>query len=391
MFEALTQGFERQFGRKSGYVFSSPGRTELGGNHTDHQHGLILAAAIDLETTAAVAGSDAREIRVFSDGFGLCTVSLDELDKRPDEVGTTAALVRGVAAGFALRGCDVRGFDAYVMSDVLPGSGLSSSAAFENLIGRIISELSCFDTDAVTLAQISRFAENEYFGKPCGLMDQLASAYGGVISVDFSEERPAVTRLGLDLHAQGYDLCVIDSGADHAGLTDEYAAITEELSGVCAQFGKKYLRDVPEKEFYERLPELREKCCGRALLRAMHVYDENRRVIQQTEALSSGNIDGFLELVSESGRSSWMYLQNVVPTSSPKEQRLAYALACAERLLIPRGVCRVHGGGFAGTIQVYVPTEMTGDFREKMECLVGAGCCHVLSINPNGSRLVTKL
>ena len=391
MISNVTACFEELFSHRAQYVFSSPGRTELGGNHTDHQHGLVLAAAVDMETTAAVAPNGLREIRLHSKGYSPVRISLDELDVHKDETGTTAALIRGVAAGFARRGCEVQGFDAYVDSEIASGSGLSSSAAFENLIGCIVSRLSGAEADAVTLAQISKEAENEYFGKPCGLMDQLASACGGMISIDLGGEQPVIERVKAEPGFPGYDLYVIDSGSDHADLTDEYGAITKELGEVCAMFGKRYLRDVPEEEFSSRLCDITSKLGCRHALRAMHVYDENRRVIAQKAALESGDIEGFLRISAESGRSSWMYLQNVIASGTERTQRVAYALAVAERLLHGRGACRVHGGGFAGTIQAFVPCDMSDDFRREMDRALGRESCAKLSVVPYGTRLVTIL
>ena len=392
MYETIKRKFTQCFERVPQRLFSAPGRTELGGNHTDHQHGLVLAGAVNLDTRAAVAVNGSDRIRVQSEGYPLCTVALDTLAPLPEERGTTAALVRGVVARAAALGGRPCGFDAYVESDVLPGSGLSSSAAFEVLMAAICNRLFLDGSlSPVQLAQIGQYAENVYFGKPCGLMDQTASAVGGIIAIDFADPAaPVVTPVPFDFAACGHALCIIDSGADHADLTAEYAAIPEELKTVCSFFGKEFLRDVSETEFYRNLPELR-RCAGdRAVLRAVHVFDDNRRVRRQVRALQENRFEDYLKEVRASGASSWQYLQNVTPTGATREQALAVALSQAERLLDGRGACRVHGGGFAGTIQTYVPLELLPAFREGMEAVLGKGSCHVLSIRPEGSVEVSE-
>ena len=392
MYEELKQSFETQFGRKAAYLFSAPGRTELGGNHTDHQLGRVLAGAVSVDTVAAVAPNPHGEIRVLSEGYPLCRIALDELSVRPEEAGSTAALIRGVAAAIAARGHQVRGFDAYVRSRVLPGSGLSSSAAFEVLIGTVLNHLGGCGLDAIQIAQIGQYAENVYFGKPCGLMDQMASSVGGIVTIDFADaENPAVEPLHFDFGACGHALCIINSGADHADLTDEYAAIPQELAAVSAVFGKQVLRQVDEAQFYRCLPQVRAAAGDRAALRAMHIFEENRRVAGEVEALRQGNFPRFLELVNESGRSSWLYLQNVVPTGSTRHQELALSLALAAKLLDGRGACRVHGGGFAGTIQAFVPLDLLERFRAGMEAVLGEGSCQVLSIRPEGGVLLEEV
>ena len=297
------------------YLFSAPGRTEISVNHTDHQHGCVLAAAVNLETVADVTLNGADVIRVCSEGYAPVEIDIRDLSIREAEKNTTAALIRGVAAAFAARGAVLHGFDAAVRSTVLPGSGLSSSAAFEVLIGTILNEL-FFEKklSAVEIAQIGQYAENVYFGKPSGLMDQTASSVGGMVFIDFADPaNPVVERLDFDFSAAGHALCIIDSGADHANLTHEYAAIPQELRAVCAQFGKEVLRDIPEAEFFAALPRLRGTVPDRAILRAIHVYQENKRVLRQAEALRAGDFDAFLRLTVASGRSSWMYLQNITP------------------------------------------------------------------------------
>ena len=381
--------FEKTFHTVPTHVFSAPGRTELSGNHTDHQHGRVLAAAVELDTQGAVALNGTDTIRVLSEGYPLCEVDLRDLSVRPDEKNTTAALIRGVAAGFAQRGCAVKGFDAYVTSTVLPGSGLSSSAAFEVMLGTAINRLFSCGADAVEIAQIAQYAENVYFGKPCGLMDQMASSVGGCVAIDFADpSAPVITPVDFDFSVCGHALCIIDSGASHADLTDEYAAIPAELSAVCALFGKTVLRDVPEDDFYAALPRVRAAAGDRAVLRAIHIYDENRRVEAQVKALQRGDFNEFLRYVNLSGFSSQNLLQNVIPTGATAHQEVALALALARHLLNGRGACRVHGGGFAGTIQAFVPDDMLPVFRTGIEAVLGKGSCHVLAIRPVGGTVL---
>lgn len=384
---SLLDGFENTFGAgRDLSLFSAPGRTEIGGNHTDHQHGRVLAAAVDLDMLAAVAENGENVIRVQSEGYRMCTVALDDLSVRQGERNTTLALIRGVAAKFREMGAQLRGFDAYVISDVLRGSGLSSSAAFEVLMGVTVNAL-YFGGKAtpVQIAQIGQYAENVYFGKPSGLMDQTASSVGNLVAIDFADpQAPVVERVEFDFAATGHSLCIIDCGADHADLTDEYAAIPAELKSICAHFGKAVLRDVPEADFYAALPELRIRAGDRAVLRAIHFYGDNARVPKQVAALKRGDFDTFLRLVRESGRSSWLYLQNVTPAGRKEHQDMALALALCDRLLGERGAFRVHGGGFAGTAQAFVPNDMLDGFRAEIERVLGAGSCHVLSIRPAG-------
>ena len=388
MYESLKKRFTEQFGTKPGFVFSAPGRTEIGGNHTDHQHGCVLAGAVNLDTVAAVARSERGAIRVLSEGYPLCEVSLSELEAVPAEAGTTKALIRGIAARFAALGHAPVAFDAYVTSTVLPGSGLSSSAAFEVLIGVILNHLGSCGLTAPEIAQVGQYAENVYFGKPCSLMDQTASAVGNIIGIDFADPaHPKIQPVAFDFASCGYSLCIIDSGASHSDLTDCYAAITEELKTVCRVFGKAVLRDVPEDEFYARLGEVRQAAGDRAVLRAIHVYEDNKRVRLQLRALENDNFPAFLEYVKESGDSSWMYLQNVIPEGRTARQEVAFALALAKHLLGGHGACRVHGGGFAGTIQAFVPNEQLEEFRGGIEAVLGEGSCHVLSIRPEGGIL----
>lgn len=386
---ALLEEFKTVFGCKPNVLFSAPGRTELGGNHTDHQRGCVLAAAVDLDILSAAAPNSSGQIRVQSQGYPLTTVDLRDLTPKSEEANTSAALIRGVAARMAELGCPLQGagLDACITSTVPGGSGLSSSAAFEVLIGTMLNELffggRC---TPVELAQIGQYAENVFFGKPCGLMDQTASSVGGVVAIDFADTaHPTVEQISLDLTAAGYGLCILDSGADHADLTAEYAAITDELRAVCGFFGKEVLREISEEEFLSYLPQVRAAAGDRAVLRAFHFYAENRRAMEEAQALRKGDFNRFLSLVQESGRSSAMYLQNVVPTGQTAHQELMVTLALCERILQGRGAVRVHGGGFAGTAQAFVPLDILAEFQEKTEAVLGTGSCHVVTIRPIGS------
>ena len=383
---ALDAGFAAAFGGAPERYFSAPGRTEIGGNHTDHQRGRVLAAAVNLDTVAAVRANGTDVIRILSQGYPLCEICVKDLTPKESEINTTPALIRGVAARFAQLGCQVRGFDAYCESTVLPGSGLSSSAAYEVLIGTIINHL--FFDGKVTqaeVAQIGQYAENVFFGKPCGLMDQTASAVGNLVTIDFfNKENPVIRPVNFDFSACGHALCIIDTRASHADLTDEYAAIPNEIKGIAAFFGKEVLTQIDEADFYAAIPQLRETCGDRAVLRAVHFYRDNARVPMQVAALEQGDFQTFLRLVTESGHSSYMYLQNVIPAGYKAHQDVALALALCEKLLHGNGAYRVHGGGFAGTVQAFVPMEILESFRTGMDAALGEGACHVLSIRPQG-------
>ena len=382
----LDAGCREAFGGGPERYFSAPGRTEIGGNHTDHQRGRVLAAAVNLDTLAAVRVNGTGTIRILSQGYPMSVVELNQLEPQAEEVNTTPALIRGVAARFVQLGCRVEGFDAYCTSTVLPGSGLSSSAAYEVLIGTIINHL-FFDgrVSQPEIAQIGQYAENVFFGKPCGLMDQTASAVGNLVSIDFfDKDKPVITPVDFDFSACGHALCIIDTRASHADLTDEYAAIPGEIKKVCAHFGKEVLTQIDEQEFYAAIPALRKSCGDRAVLRCVHFYQDNARVPRQVAALQSGDFDTFLKLISESGHSSWMYLQNVIPAGYKEHQDVAVSLALCEHYLQGRGAFRVHGGGFAGTVQAFVPFDLLDSFRAGVDAALGAGACHVLSIRPQG-------
>lgn len=383
---ALDEGFQTVFGQMPQSYFSAPGRTEISGNHTDHQRGRVLAGAVNLDTQAAVRVNGTDKIRIQSKGYPMCQVELSQLEPVESEINSTPALVRGVAARFVQHGCRVQGFDAYVESTVLPGSGLSSSAAYEVLVGTIINHL-FFDAKVSQseIAQIGQYAENLFFGKPCGLMDQTASAVGGLVTIDFADkDHPVIRPVDFDFSTTGHALCIIDSRADHADLTDEYAAVTRELKEVSRFFGKEVITEIPEEEFYAGLSKLREVCPDRAVMRAIHEYNENRRVPQQVACLERGDFEGFLKLTKESGFSSWMYLQNVIPLGYVDQQAMAVALALCEHYLQGKGAYRVHGGGFAGTVQAFVPMEILESFRQGIDGALGEGACHVLDIRPQG-------
>ena len=382
----LDSGFAGVFGAEPQRYFSAPGRTEVSGNHTDHQRGRVLAGAVNLDTVAAVRLNGTDKIRIQSKGYPMCEVSLTELEPVASEINSTPALIRGVAARFVQMGCEVLGFDAYCESTVLPGSGLSSSAAYEVLIGTIINHM-FFDAKVSQpeIAQIGQYAENVFFGKPCGLMDQTASAVGGLVTIDFADkDHPDIRPVNVDFGAYGHALCIIDSRADHADLTDEYAAVTQELKAVCAHFGKEVITEIDEADFYAAIPALREKCGDRAVMRGIHEYNENRRVVKQVACLESGDFEGFLKLTKESGYSSWMYLQNVIPAGYVQQQAMAVALGLCEHYLNGRGAYRVHGGGFAGTVQAFVPHDLLDTFKAGIDAALGEGACLVLDIRPFG-------
>ena len=388
----VIEGFENLFGAdREAALYCGPGRTEMGGNHTDHQHGKVVCASVDLDMLACVSPNETGEICLHSQGYSPVRIRLDELQQRKEEEGTSASLVRGVAAGMQKRGCALRGFDAYVVSNVLSGSGLSSSAAYEMLVAGILNDLDGGKLDTVSLAQVSQYAENVYFGKPCGLMDQIGSGAGGAVFVDFKDpEKPVVEKLGFDFSACGYDLCIIDTGSNHDDLTDEYAAIREEMQQIAGVFGKTCLQELPEDVFYAHFSYLRQQCGDRAVLRAMHFYDDDRRAVQQAQALREGNFERFLQLVNASGSSSAAKLQNITPTGAVKDQAVAVALALGQKLLEGTGAIRVHGGGFAGTIQAYVPREKLETFRTGMDEVLGQGKCMVLHIRPGGAGRVLE-
>ena len=390
-YAAVLDRLEKTFGSHAeAGLYSAPGRTEIGGNHTDHQHGRVLAGSVNIDMIAAAAPNDKNQLRVQSEGYDLCVIDLNDLEARKEEENTTASLLRGECAAFTQRGAKLAGLDVYISSNVPKGSGVSSSAAFEVLIGVILND--CFMTEKVSpiaIAQIGQWAENVYFGKPCGLMDQMASSVGNIITIDFaSPAKPVVEPVAVDFSKAGLALCILDSGADHADLTDEYAAIPAECRAVAAVCGGEVLRDVPFETFLAKLPECRRQCGDRAVLRAFHVYADNDRVAKQVAALHDGDFGTFLSLVNESGCSSWEYLQNVIPAGYKEHQEVGVTIAAAKHLLGDKGAVRVHGGGFAGTVQAFVPVEMLDEFKAGMEAILGEGRCHVLSIRPEGGAVL---
>jgi galactokinase len=368
-------------------LFSAPGRTEVGGNHTDHNGGRVLAAAVNLDAIAAAAPRSDSNIYLQSEGYGESIVDTRRLDVLAEERGTVAALVRGVCAGLAARGHRIGGFDACVTSDVLKGSGLSSSAAFEVLMGAILNGLyNEGNVDPLVVAQVGQYAENVYFDKPCGLMDQTASSLGGFVTIDFRDAaRPVVQKVAFDLSASGYALVIVDTGGDHADLTADYAAVRSEMQAVAAALGGQVLRDVSEEQALAVIPALRTRAGDRAILRAFHFFEDDQRVTMQVAALESRQFARFLEQVIESGRSSWMLLQNCYPPGSSRVQGVPLALALSERWLAGRGAWRVHGGGFAGTIQAFVPRELLTDYMAKMRSVFGQDACHELSVRQVGA------
>ena len=373
-------------------LFSGPGRTEIGGNHTDHQHGRVLCGSVDLDMLACAAPNGLDVARIVSEGYPALEIDLDDLTPKQEEKNTSAALVRGVAANIAELGYKLSGFDAYATSTVLSGSGLSSSAAYETLIGNIFNHFCCGDKlDAVTIAKIGQYAENVYFGKPCGLMDQMGSSVGGAVFIDFNDPTdPVVEKVDYDFSKSGYALCIVDTGSSHGDLTDDYAAVTREMGAVAAHFGKSVLRDVDLTDFRAAIPALRQECGDRAVLRAIHFYDDDRLAVREAAALKNGDFDLFLDTVNQSGLSSALHLQNTWSTADPKQQAIPMALAVGAELLGGTGAIRVHGGGFAGTIQAFVPSEKLDQFKAGMEALLGEGKCHILRIRPEGGCVVAE-
>ncbi len=387
-YKEVISGLEEVFGKTDEIaLFSAPGRTEIGGNHTDHQHGCVIAGSVNLDVIAAVRLNGTNTVRVKSKGYKLDEIDLDDLDIHEEQYDKAISLIRGVIKKFTEKGYKIQGFDAYTISNVLKGSGLSSSAAFEVLIGTILNGLFANnEVSPVEIAQIGQFAENVYFNKPSGLMDQMASSVGSVVSIDFKDTKnPVVKKVELDLAGCGYALCIIDSGADHADLTDEYATIPQDMKEVSKYFGKEFLRDINADEFYRNIKDIREKLHNdRAVLRAIHFINDNKTAVDEVKALEEKDFDTFLELVKKSGQSSYMYLQNIYASSMPKNQPVSVVLAMCDKLLGDRGAYRVHGGGFAGTIQAFVPLDMLDKFKNEIDSVVGQGMCHILSIRPVG-------
>lgn len=367
------------------FMFSAPGRTEVGGNHTDHEHGRVLTGSVNLDVTAIVCPNADNVVRIKSEGYKMDEIDLSNLSKNDDEEGKAISLIRGVLNFFKESGYTIGGFNAYTTSNVLKGSGLSSSAAFEVLVCNILKGLFNNDISAEEIAKISQKAENVYFGKPCGLLDQMASSVGGFTAIDFNDPNsPIIEKVEFDLSKFDHSLCIVNTGGNHADLTDDYAAITRDCKAVSNYFGFEVLRDINEESFYNEIPKIREKLGDRAVLRAIHFFDENKRALYQKEALKNNDFDLFLKLINESGNSSYKYLQNVYSVSAVNEQGISLGLAIAEKILNGKGASRVHGGGFAGTIQCFVPNEMLNEFKVKIEKVFGEGSCYVLNIRAFG-------
>lgn len=385
--------FEKLYGAdREAALYSVAGRSELSGNHTDHNHGCVIAASIDLDIIAVASPSAGSVIRVKSEGFPEDVVDFGVYNApNPARYEKSDSLIAGMVAGFRKEGLAVGGFDAYTTSNVLKGSGISSSAAFEDMIGNILNYVyNDGKVSNVEIAKLAQYAENRFFGKPCGLMDQMACAVGGIIAIDFRDpSAPVIEQTDFDLSAAGYNLCIVNTGGNHADLTGDYASVPAEMKSVAAYFGKEVLRDTDENAVLAAIPALREKVGDRAILRALHFFAENRRVAAQKAALKAGDLDTFLANVIASGRSSFCYLQNVYTTKNVSEQGLSLALCLAERVLSgKRAAWRVHGGGFAGTIQAFVPTGNVAEFRAVMDAAFGEGRCMVLRVRPEGALRV---
>ena len=383
------ESFEELFGVKDVEIYSAPGRSEIGGNHTDHQCGRVLAASINLDAIAIVAKKESG-IVLKSEGYPMINVSLADLLPKKEEEGTSAGLIRGVAARLKEEGYEIGGFEAYVTSDVLNGAGMSSSAAFEVLIGNILSGLyNEGKISPVLIAQAGQYAENVFFGKPCGLMDQMASSVGNLIFIDFADvKNPVIKKVNVNFEDFNHSLCIVDTKGSHADLTDEYAAIPEEMKRVAAYFGKEILKQVDKNEFYTNIPEIRKVAGDRAVLRAMHWFEETDRVIDQVNALEEENFEEFKKLIKSSGDSSFKYLQNVYSVKNLSRQEMAVGLALSDVILKGKGVSRVHGGGFAGTIQAFVPNDIVYIYKKNMEDIFGEDACHVLKIRKYGGMKV---
>ena len=386
---AAIDEFCRLYGEREISLFSVAGRSELSGNHTDHNHGCVIAASIDLDVIAVAAARADGVIRIKSEGFDEDIVDPAKYNAPlPEKFGSSESIIAGMCAGFVKNGHSIGGFDAYTTSNVLKGSGLSSSAAFEDMVGNILSHMyNGGKVDNVEIAKLAQYAENVFFGKPCGLMDQVACAVGGIVAIDFADPTsPIIDKVDFDLSANGYNLCIVNTGGNHADLTDDYASVPAEMKAVAAHFGKKVLREVSACELTREIPALREKVGDRAVLRALHFMNENERVAAQKSALLANDLDTYFSLVCESGRSSFCYLQNVYTTKNVCEQGLSLALCLTENALSDkRAAWRVHGGGFAGTIQSYVPACEVENFRTLMDSVFGQGACIVLRIRPVGA------
>ena len=366
-------------------MYSASGRTEIGGNHTDHQHGVVLAGAVNLDVIAVVSFHSDNIVKVKSEGYEPFEASLDDLSVNPDDSGT-ASIIKGVIAKYAEKGIKVEGFDMYCTSDVISGGGISSSASFETLICTIINnQYNECKSEAFEIAQIGWFAENVYFGKKCGLLDQTVAAFGGLVSIDFKDNKnPVIEKINFSFRDFGYYLCITDTKSSHANLTDDYDSITDEMKQVASCFGAEVLNDVDENLFYENIPSLRKTCPDRAILRAIHFFDETKRAKQEADALKAKDIHQFLKLVNESGDSSCALLQNLYSCKNPLNQEIPLAIALSKKILKDSGAVRVHGGGFAGTIQAFVPENLVNEYTKSMDKLFGKDSCLKLNVRPVG-------
>lgn len=389
-FQELIDKFKQKFNEQDWHLFSTPGRTEIGGNHTDHNHGRVLAGSVNLDSIAVAAINQSSMVTMRSEGYSQpFIVNLDQLDKVTAESGTTSALIRGIASRFKKLGFQIGGFNASVTSDVLPGSGLSSSASIEVLIGTIFNYL--FNNGAIppqTIALIGQYAENEYFNKPCGLMDQTTCAVGGIVTIDFKKPKePVVKKVNFDFASQNYSLLVVDTGGNHADLTDDYASVPREMKSVAKELGAEVCREIHFDDLINKMKVLRPKVGDRAILRAFHFLGDNARVLDQVTALERGDFKQFLSSVNDSGNSSFKWLQNIYTTKNVQEQGVSLALALTEKYISERGegACRVHGGGFAGTIQVFLPNATVSEYIKMIESVFGNGKAQLLSIRPHGS------
>lgn len=383
------------FGELFGYdrevnIMSAPGRTEVCGNHTDHNNGKVLAASINLDAIAVVSKNDDNIIRVKSKGHNMNVVDLNDLVPNEANFGSSTTLVQGVAATIKNLGYKVAGFDACTTSDVMGGSGLSSSAAFEVLLGSVLSYMfNDGKISPVEIAKVAQYSENVFFGKPCGLLDQMASSVGTFVTIDFkSTKDPVIKKIDFDFSKSGHSLCIVDTHGNHSDLTDDYAAVRAEMESVAQALGKNVLREVSYEEFFAALPELTGRVNDRAILRAIHFFNENKRVEKAVECLENNDFEGFKQVIIDSGRSSFMLNQNVYTPKNPTEQKLSLALAISKELLDGKGAWRVHGGGFAGTIQAFVPNDMLDTYKKTIEGVFGEGSCHVLIIRPVGGTQV---
>ncbi len=371
-------------------VLSAPGRTEICGNHTDHNNGKVLAASINLDAIAVAAKNDSCIIHEKSEGHSMNTVDLSDLNPNEADFGKSSAMIKGVAAGLNCWGYQIGGFDACTTSDVMGGSGLSSSAAFEVLLGTVISHLfNDGNIDAVTVAKAAQYSENVFFGKPSGLLDQMASSVGTFVTIDFeSTENPVIKKVDFDFAKSGYSLCIVDTHGNHSDLTDDYAAVRGEMESVAEAMGKRVLREIPAEEFFRAIPDLVGKVNDRAILRASHFYNENVRVEKAIDALEGNDFEAFKQIINQSGLSSFLYNQNVYTTNNPTEQKLSLALCISQHILDGKGAWRVHGGGFAGTIQAFVPADCLEEYKSTMDAVFGEGSCYVLIIRPVGGTRV---